>query len=257
MNELIKIKEENGKKLVSAKELYIGLKYEDRNDNFSKWIKKQLESVDAVENVDFTTIWSDVFKNVVEFNGNVNSMTAKGYSIDYILTVDIAKEICMCVGVSPRTNEETRKLSKEYRKYFIECEKKLEQLSPMQILELQFKVLKDQEKQLNEVKEDVKQLKEDTPLFNVECDTLQARVRNKGIEVLGGYHSKAYNDRSIRTKVYKDIQHQIKRNFNVTTYKAIKRKDFSAALEIIKKYQVPVYLEKEIEIINNQITINQ
>lgn len=71
-----------------------------------------------------------MFKNVVEFNGNVNSMTAKGYSVDYILTIDIAKEICMCVGVAPRTNEETKKLSKEYRKYFIECEKKLKEIDP-------------------------------------------------------------------------------------------------------------------------------
>ena len=49
---------------------------------------------------------------------------------EYVLTLDIAKEICMCVGVAPRTNEETRKLSKEYRKYFIECEKKLKEIDP-------------------------------------------------------------------------------------------------------------------------------
>lgn len=129
--ELIKITtNDKGEQLVSGRELYVGLKYDDTKDNFSKWIKKQLENVDGIENVDFTIIWSDVFKNVVEFNGNVNSMTAKGYSVDYILTIDIAKEICMCVGVAPRTNEETKKLSKEYRKYFIECEKKLKEIDP-------------------------------------------------------------------------------------------------------------------------------
>lgn len=126
--ELIKITtNDKGEQLVSGRELHEGLKIEKA---FSTWIQTQLENVDAVENVDFTTIWSDSFKEVVEFNGNVNSMTAKGYSVDYILTIDIAKEICMCVGVAPRTNEETKKLSKEYRKYFIECEKKLKEIDP-------------------------------------------------------------------------------------------------------------------------------
>lgn len=126
--ELIKITtNDKGEQLVSGRELHEGLKIEKA---FSTWIQTQLENVDAVENVDFTTIWSDSFKEVVEFNGNVNSMTAKGYSIDYVLTLDIAKEICMCVGVAPRTNEETKKLSKEYRKYFIKCEKKLKEIDP-------------------------------------------------------------------------------------------------------------------------------
>lgn len=126
--ELIKITtNDKCEQLVSGRELHEGLKIEKA---FSTWIQTQLENVDAVENVDFTTIWSDSFKEVVEFNGNVNSMTAKGYSVDYILTIDIAKEICMCVGVAPRTNEETKKLSKEYRKYFIECEKKLKEIDP-------------------------------------------------------------------------------------------------------------------------------
>ena len=49
-------------------------------------------------------------------------MTRKGYQQDYTLTVNIAKEICMVVGAASRTNEETRQLSKQVRKYFIKCE---------------------------------------------------------------------------------------------------------------------------------------
>ncbi|MPM69625.1 hypothetical protein SDC9_116573 [bioreactor metagenome] len=37
--------------------------------------------------------------------------------------MDIAKEICMVTGVAPRTNEETKKLSKKFRQYFIQVEK--------------------------------------------------------------------------------------------------------------------------------------
>ena len=104
-NELIKITtNEKGQQCVSARELYEGLGYKLSSGNFTHWIEKQLTDVDAIENVDFTRF---VFKNEGN-NANI---------IDYVITVDIAKEICMIVGIAPRTNEETRKLSKKYRRY--------------------------------------------------------------------------------------------------------------------------------------------
>ena len=114
MNELIKIKtNEDGKQLVSARELHEGLRVQQ---DFTDWIKKQLDSVDAMENVDFTRI---LFKREAN-NANVT---------DYIITTDTAKEICMVVGVAPRTNKETKELSKQYRRYFIDCEKKLKEIA--------------------------------------------------------------------------------------------------------------------------------
>lgn len=111
--ELIKIEvKENGQKLVSARELYVKLGFNIEDGNFSRWINKQLENVDAIENVDFTRI---VFKDGAN-NADVT---------DYSITMDIAKEICMIVGITPRVNEETRVLSKKFRRYFIDCEKKL------------------------------------------------------------------------------------------------------------------------------------
>ena len=110
MNNLIKIEtKENGQRLVSARELHEKLKVQQ---DFTDWIKKQLESVDAIENADFTRF---------PFKREGNNATL----VEYAITVEIAKEICMVVGVSPRTNEETKALSKKFRRYFIECEKKL------------------------------------------------------------------------------------------------------------------------------------
>ena len=124
--ELIKIvTNEQGQNCVSARELHEGLEVEKK---FTDWIKNQLNSVDAVENIDFFPL-----------KGKTSEIGGRP-SIDYVLTVDIAKEICMVVGVSPRTNEETKSLSKKFRKYFIECEKKLQevqqpkQMSDMEIL---------------------------------------------------------------------------------------------------------------------------
>lgn len=120
---LIKIiANEQGQQLVSGRELYESLKIKK---DFTPWMKTQLELVDAVESEDYSVSWytnDDSFKEVVRFNGSVNSMARKGYQQDYILTINIAKEICMVVGTASRTNEETRQLSKQVRKYFIKCE---------------------------------------------------------------------------------------------------------------------------------------
>ncbi|NFM24715.1 phage regulatory protein [Clostridium sporogenes] len=102
-----------------------------------------------------------------------------------------------------------------------------------------------------EIEEKVNNLENNIPLFNVECKELQALVRKVGIKVLG-YKTPAYNDRSLRTKVYTDIQHQLKREFGVTRYEAIKRKQLDKAKEILANYTVPVYLKEEIFNINNQ-----
>lgn len=56
-------------------------------------------------------------------------------------------------------------------------------------------------------------------LFQIDCKEIQELVRKKGIEILGGYKSVAYNDNSLRGKVYSDIQHQIRREFGVSSYK--------------------------------------
>ncbi|NHI48111.1 phage regulatory protein [Clostridium botulinum] len=103
-----------------------------------------------------------------------------------------------------------------------------------------------------EIEEKVTNLENNIPLFNVECKELQALVRKTGIKVLGGYRTPAYNDRSLRTKVYTDIQRQLKREFGVTRYEAIKRKQLNKAKEILENYTVPVYLKEEIFNINNQ-----
>ena len=49
---------------------------------------------------------------------------------------------------------------------------------------------------------EVKELKDGMPLFNVECKEIQAAVKRKGVEILGGKGSQAYKNNSIRCKVY-------------------------------------------------------
>lgn len=126
-------------------------------------------------------------------------------------------------------------------------------MSPMEMLELQFQVIKEQEEKLNEVDCKIEDLKENMPLFNVDCKEIQAAVRKKGVEILGGKTSSAYKNNSLRGKVYSDIQKQLKREFGVGKYEAIKRSQLEKAKEIISLYKAPLVLEQEITISNDQI----
>lgn len=115
MPELIKITEyEDGKRLVSARELHEFLEVGKR---FASWIKEKIEKYNFIENVDYVVIWSEPKSgNAVEFNGSPQSMSAKGYTIDYALTIDMSKELSMV---------ENNEKGQQARRYFIECEKKL------------------------------------------------------------------------------------------------------------------------------------
>ena len=103
--------EELGLNCVDGRELWKALKV-DRQ--FGNWIKDQLKRVEAKECVDFNFL-------------TLKLKTSDGGrpELKYTLALDIAKEICMVAGAAPRTNKETKKISKEIRQYFIECERQL------------------------------------------------------------------------------------------------------------------------------------
>jgi Rha family phage regulatory protein len=150
----------------------------------------------------------------------------------------------------------------KYIEAFNKMEEKLKNLNPYTGIskELQaiFTIDKKQqqiEQNVNEVKQDLKNFKDNAPLFNIECDTLQKALRGKVIKELGGKNSLAYKDKSIRTKIYIDAQNQLKREFAVQSYKAIKRCQLEDALETINTYKVPTVYKDLIDAVNRQILL--
>ena len=233
--ELIKIIEREGRQLVSGRELHefleIRTKYKD-------WFRRMVE-YGFEEEIDFIRVAQKRATNNLK-----NPVTTV---IDHAISIDMAKEISMI--------QRTEK-GKVARQYFINCEKKLKEvkkLSPMELMELQFKALKEQKEKISQVENRVDKLEEDMPLFQIDCKEIQALVRKKGIEALGGYRSIAYNDNSLRGKVYSDIQQQIRREFGVLRYEAIKRYQLPTAHEIVTKYKAPICLVNEIELLNQQL----
>lgn len=60
---------------------------------------------------------------------------------------------------------------------------------------------------------------------------------------MGGKSAPAYKNKSLMRKVYSDIDNQLRREFGVNTYKAIKRNQCDLAVEIIKGYDLPICLK--------------
>ena len=232
--ELIKIIEREGRQLVSGRELHEFLEIKTK---YKDWFPRMVE-YGFEEEIDFMKVAQKRATNNLK-----NPVTTV---IDHAISIDMAKEISMI--------QRTEK-GKIARQYFINCEKKLKEvkkLSPMELMELQFIALKEQKEKIIQVENKVDKLEEDMPLFQIDCKEIQALVRKKGIEALGGYKSVTYKDNSLRGKVYSDIQHQIRREFGVSRYEAIKRSQLEMAKEIISNYKVPLVLENEIKLLNEE-----
>lgn len=100
-NEIIKIEDHDGQQLVNARDLHEFLNVQSK---FADWIKNRINKFDFIENQDYIS----VSKNLE--NG--------GKSIDYALTIDMAKELSMV---------ENSDKGREARKYFIMVEKKFKE----------------------------------------------------------------------------------------------------------------------------------
>ncbi|HFQ8769775.1 ORF6C domain-containing protein [Clostridioides difficile] len=87
------------------------------------------------------------------------------------------------------------------------------------------------------------------------CKECKRKAKKVATKSLGGHGSKAYKNKSLRGKVYSDIYHQIKREFGVDSYKAIKRCQLDKVLEIVNNYKLPIVFEDEIRLLNSQLSI--
>jgi len=90
--------------VVNARELWQWL---ESKQDFSTWVKKRLEDVDAIENTDYLTLHKKMERQIL---------------IEYILTMDAAKEMAML---------ERNAKGKMIRRYFIEAEKRYRELKFM------------------------------------------------------------------------------------------------------------------------------
>lgn len=106
--------------------------------------------------------------------------------------------------------------------------------------------------EIDSVKADLEQFKQDMPILGIEESKISNAVKKKGMECLGGKESNAYNDKSLRGRLYQDLHRQLRREFGISSYKAIKRNQTDTAITIIQQYTPPLVLSETIETINAQ-----
>lgn len=134
----------------------------------------------------------------------------------------------------------------------------------MSNMSAELKAILMHDEKLVKIESRMDKLEFDIPLYGSEADELSNHVKRKGVAVLGGKKSEAYKDSNIRSKVYRDIYDQIKREFGIysddgkpKSYKALKRKYIYEAHECIDAYEVPTYLKEMIDNANAQISLNE
>lgn len=106
--------------------------------------------------------------------------------------------------------------------------------------------------EIDSIKLSVEELKNDMPAFNCDTKDMQAEVRKKAIDTLGGTDSNAYNDRSTRSCVFSDIQMMLRREFGVRRYEEIKHKRVPEAIKLIREYRLPIILKERVDMVNAQ-----
>ena len=121
-NKLLPILSENGEGFcVSAKDLHKQLQV---GRDYTTWIKDRIKKYDFISNEDYIDYWvkdgiifDDTQMGDVKLDiTNSNQMVRNGYSKEYKLTIDCAKQLCMV---------QNNNLGKMTRKYFIYVEKLL------------------------------------------------------------------------------------------------------------------------------------
>lgn len=107
-------------------------------------------------------------------------------------------------------------------------------------------------KRVDDMQTELEELKNDLPILPIEADRITEAVKKKGVAVLGGKRSMAYNNRGLRQKLYNNLYANLKYNFGVKSYKSIKRCQCEKAIEIIQRYEPPFFLAEMIDNENAQ-----
>ena len=174
---------------VNAREIYdyLGL----AKGQFSRWIKTAIEKYDFIQNEDFLSIDTDV----------------EGVK-DYIVTLDMAKELCMV------SNTEK---GREARKYFIEFEKQGKTLINQQSQEI--RLLQGMLNTISKMDNRVTELEQTRRLENWQ-ELALIEAKNKKVYSIAEKHDLS-NDKEMIRKLHSRVWKCLKKRFNVPRYNEI------------------------------------
>lgn len=209
MNSLIQITKNmiNGTEInsVNAREIH---EYLEIKTPFSMWIKRAIEKYDFLENEDFTT---HKFVN------------GKATQIDYVVSFDMAKELCI---VEP--NEK----GKETRKYFISVEKQYQQQIKPLTLNEQIALIAQGHQEVNKRLDEIEhKIENEITLTSAQKYHLKQLVTKKVMDLKQNHNM---GDDWIK-KGYQRIWKKLKNTFIVSSYMEIPKVNFDDCCIIVNK----------------------
>lgn len=119
-----------------------------------------------------------------------------------------------------------------------------------------FQTQKELKQEQQAMKNDLVYLKDEQPVNpNINHDL--TKERNKTVtRCMGGYDAPAYQDASIRQRVFRQAMREFKELFKVPRYDLLKKKDVERAYDYWKQWQPPTNLRIEIENANKQTKLD-
>ena len=183
---------------VNAREIheYLGVK-----TRFNDWINRAIEKYDFIENVDY-------------------SILSNGNSKDFVVTLDMAKELAML---------ENNPKGKEIRKYFIYFEQKAKEVIVNQSSEIQ--LLQGMLNTLSKMDTRVSQLESSKRLENWQEKELHD-LKNKKVYELAKKHDLT-NDNEMVRKLHSRVWKAVKNKFNLPRYNELPILKFDEAKALI------------------------
>ncbi len=183
---------------VNAREIheYLGVK-----TRFNDWINRAIEKYDFIENIDY-------------------SILSNGNSKDFVVTLDMAKELAML---------ENNPKGKEIRKYFIYFEQKAKEVIANQSSEIQ--LLQGMLNTLSKMDTRVSQLESSKRLENWQEKELHD-LKNKKVYELAKKHDLS-NDNEMIRKLHSRVWKAVKNRFNLPRYNELPILKFDEAKALI------------------------
>ena len=213
---------------------------------------------------DFDKRHADVIEKIEELIKTENSVmtmfietsykagTGKSYK-EYLITRD---------GFSLLVMGFTGLKALQWKLKYIEAFNKMEQtlrepqkqLTQIEMMELQFKILKEQGQKLDEVEEKVEVLSNSMTIDYGQQEVINRIAKERMVQVLGGKDTPAY--RELSKKVYSNLWKRYKQVFHVASYKDTAKKDYEEAIKYIEEWKPSKEIGYMIAGANSQIQFN-
>ena len=147
----------------------------------------------------------------------------------------------------------------EFKLKYIEAFNKMEQIvkqelpqTPEEKLALTMQVTLRLDKRVGKLEKSIDEIQNKSEIDSDQRYKLWVARNKKAIEALGGKESNAYKDKSISRKVFRTLEHSLKKKFVISRYEDLKKENFDEAIKTISRWYPPYELKDEIERANAQ-----